>query len=144
MIEEEAKGTTRPTVLVVDDNDDIRELLRGWLGKHNCRVVEAEDGPTAVSVATREHPDLVLMDLHMPGMDGFAAAYRLRLLAKLGADVPIIAISADNALGVEAQHPTTEAHNVGFTAFAPKPFSPAQLEELLERYLPKVKGVSEE
>ena len=140
MSEEKATGSTQPTVLVVDDNDELRAILRVWLGQHNCRVVEAADGRTAVSVATKERPDLILMDLHMPEMDGFAAAYRIRLLAKLGPRVPIIAISADSQLGIEAQRPTSAGHGVGFTDFAQKPFSPAQLEEILKRYLPLGEG----
>jgi CheY-like chemotaxis protein len=134
---EEVTGGVPPTVLVVDDNDELRALLRAWLAQHGCRVVEASDGPAAVRVAAGERPDLILMDLHMPEMDGFAAAYRIRLLAKLGPDVPIVAISADAELGSEAQKPTSDAAAVGFDGFAPKPFSPGQLEDLLTRYLPK-------
>jgi CheY-like chemotaxis protein len=133
--EEKIKSNTQPTVLVVDDNEELRFLLKMWLEKYNCRVVEAEDGPTAVSIATTERPDLILMDLHMPKMDGFAAAYRIRLLAKLGTHVPIIAISADGKLGTEAQRPTSTAHDVGFTGFIQKPFNLEQLEDMLKRYL---------
>ncbi len=140
MSEEKATGRTQPTVLVVDDNEELRALLREWMSRRGCRVVEAADGPTAVRLAMSERPDLVLMDLHMPEMDGFAAAYRIRLLAKLGADVPILAISADNALGNEARQPTSEAHRVGFTDFIPKPFSPGQLEDILDHYLPPGNG----
>jgi two-component system OmpR family response regulator len=134
-VNEEAKDGTRRTVLVVDDNDELRALLRLWLRQYGCRVVEAGDGPDAVSVAAYERPDLVLMDLHMPGMSGFAAAYRIRLLARLGSGVPIVAISADSELGVEALQPTSDSHDVGFTDFLPKPFSDSQLKELLDRYL---------
>ena len=141
---EEAKAEARGTVLVVDDNDELRELLKVLLTQHGCRAVEAADGPSAVTVAARERPDLVLMDLHMPEMDGFAAAFRIRLLAKLGAGVPIIAVSADNTLGNEALHPTSGAHDVGFTDFLRKPFSPGQISDMLDRYLPAHKGASEE
>ena len=134
---QEAKDSARPVVLVVDDNEELRALLSTWLAAHGCRVVEAADGRTAAGVASRERPALILMDLHMPEIDGFAAAYRIRLLSGLGEGVPIVAISADGELGIEAQHPGSEAHNVGFTDFALKPFSPAQLEDLLARYLPE-------
>ncbi len=133
---EEMKEDVRPTVLVVDDNDELRGLLCVWLGKYGCRVVEAADGPTAVSIAKLERPDLIFMDLHMPKMDGFAAAYRIRLLAMLDEQMPIIAVSADGALGVEARQPSSEAYDVGFTDFVPKPFSPAQLKDILIHYLP--------
>ncbi len=141
MTREEVGGSAQPTVLVVDDNDELRALLRMWLGHHDCRVVEAADGPTAVNVATRERPDLIFMDLHMPEMDGFSAAYRIRLLAKLGSHVPIIAISADNTLGGEVLRRVGGPHDVGFTDFVPKPFSPGQLEDILARYLPQGGGV---
>ena len=133
----EAKDSASPVVLVVDDNEELRTLLSTWLAHQGCRVVEAADGIEAVRVATQTQPDLILMDLHMPEIDGFAAAYRIRLLSGLGVSVPIVAISADGELGIEAQHPLSEAHNVGFTDFALKPFSPAQLEDILARYLPK-------
>ena len=138
---EEANNDTRPTVLVVDDNDELRGLLRVWLGKYGCRVVEAADGPTAVIVAQRERPDLIFMDLHMPKMDGFAAAYRIRSLAMLDEQMPIIAVSADGALGIEARQPSTEAYDVGFTDFVPKPFSPGQLKDILTHYLPGSAGM---
>ena len=140
---EEAKGVARGTVLVVDDNDDFRRLLKLWLEQHGCRVVEAANGRVAVEAARRERPDLVLMDLHLPKMDGFAAARRIRELAGLGDDVPILAVSADDRLGVEARQPTSEDHDVGFTDFVPKPFSPRQLGDILDHYLPAHKGDSQ-
>jgi len=124
---------------VVDDNEEIRELLRLWLEARECRVVEASDGAEAVEVARRERPDLIFMDLHLPEIDGFSAAYRIRLYGGAGSRVPIVAISADGVLGVEVQHPS-RGRDVGFNDFAPKPFSPGQLEQLLERYLPKPGG----
>jgi len=130
--------------LVVDDNAELRALLMAWLGQLNYRAVEAANGSTAVTVAVREHPDLILMDLHMPKMDGFAAAERIRSLANLGSHVPIIAVSADYELGCEARQPTTEAHNVGFTDFIQKPFSPRQLEDILAHYLLKIRGAPNE
>ncbi len=134
-VETDSRG--QQVVMVVDDNADIRGALSLWLKQHDYRVVEAQDGMTAVEVATRERPDLILMDLHMPGMDGFSAADRIRSLAKLDSHMPIIAISADLGLGVEAQHPTTFAHDVGFTDFVAKPFSLEQMGDMLARYLPK-------
>ena len=140
---EEAKGQTRGTVLVVDDVKFLRSLLRTCLEQHGCRVVEAADGRAAVKVAQQERPDLVLMDLHLPKMDGFAAARRIRELAGLGADVPILAVSADNELGTEARCPTSEDRDVGFTDFVPKPFSMRQIGDILDHYLPANRGVSE-
>jgi len=129
------KKETPVTIMLVDDNDDLRGLLRVWLTQLGCRVVEAANGRVAVDIAASEHPDLIFMDLHMPKMDGFDAARRIRSLANLSEHLPIIAVSADSALGAEARRPTSEAHNVGFTDFIPKPFSPRQLKDILDHYL---------
>jgi CheY-like chemotaxis protein len=135
-VSEEARAEPRGTVLVVEDGNTLRALLRAWLARHGCRVVEAADGRAAVEAARRERPDLILMDLHLPKMDGFSAARRIRELAGLGDDVPILAVSADNELGAEARQPTSEERDVGFTDFVPKPFSPSQLGDILDHYLP--------
>lgn len=141
---ETRSGSKQQTIMVVDDNDDLRILLKAWLEQLGYRVVAAADGPTAVKVAASERPDLILMDLHMPEMDGFSAASRIRLLAKLESHVPIIAVSAHNELGREARQPTSEEHAVGFSDFVPKPFSPAQLKDVLDHYLPKSENMSDE
>jgi CheY-like chemotaxis protein len=131
------KVAPRGTVLVVDDNSELRSLLRMWLGRHGCRVVEAADGRAAVEAVRRDCPDLVLMDLHLPKMDGFAAARRIRELCELSPRVPILAVSADNELGVEARRVSGEERDAGFADFVPKPFSPRQLGDLLDHYLPE-------
>jgi CheY-like chemotaxis protein len=122
--------------MLVDDNYDLRVLLTAWLMQLNCRVVEAANGRAAIAVAAAEHPDLIFMDLHMPKMDGFDAARQIRALANISDQVPIIAVSGDSALGAEARNPTSEAHDVGFTDFIPKPYSPRQLHDILDHYLP--------
>ena len=133
---ENAAGGVRGTVLVVDDNDDLRGLLRVWLGQLGCRVVEAADGRAAVEAVRRDCPDLIMMDLHLPKMDGFAAARRIREVCELSADFPILAVSADSELGIEARRPTSEDREAGFADFVPKPFSPRQLGDILDHYLP--------
>lgn len=127
---------TRATVMLVDDNDELRALLRVWLTRLDCRVIEAVNGRAAVKAAAADPPDLIFMDLQMPRMDGFDAARRIRALANIGDEVPIIAVSGNNALGAEARHPTSAAHDVGFTDFIPKPYAPGQLRDILDHYLP--------
>ena len=81
------------TVLVVDDAPDIRELLGMLLSMNGCRVVEAENGQQAVDLAPQIHPDLILMDLSMPVLDGYEATRRLKALPETGA-IPVVAVSA--------------------------------------------------
>ena len=81
------------TVLVVDDYDEVRMVTRQALESFGYRVLEASSGPEAVRVAQAGSPDLILMDLSMPAMDGFATIHQLRKLLGLR-DVPVIAVSA--------------------------------------------------
>jgi CheY-like chemotaxis protein len=80
-------------VLLVDDNKDIRDMMRFLLERQGLIVIEAEDGEVAVKKAVSESPDIILMDLSMPFMDGFDATRAIRKLPELSR-VPIIAISA--------------------------------------------------
>lgn len=129
-----------PTVLIVDDYDDVRPLLRRWLEKLECRVVEARDGREALTVALQEHPDLILMDLSMPEVDGFAATVSIRKHEELK-DVPIVATSAYGELGIDEQL-LIDPGAAGFNDYVPKPFSVEQLEELLRRFVPR-KGTND-
>lgn len=134
------KNSGNPTVMVVDDFADIRSMLRLWLESRGCRVVEAADGKQAVETAERERPDLILMDLFMPEVDGFATTLRIRKHAELR-DVPIIAISAYGELGIDIQL-RIDPLAVGFNEYVAKPFGPEQLGELLERFVPKSRSAS--
>jgi CheY-like chemotaxis protein len=80
-------------ILVTEDEDDTRELMKLLLEYHGHEVDTAENGRQAIRVATERVPDVILMDLRMPVMDGFAATERLRALPRTHA-VPIIAVSA--------------------------------------------------
>jgi len=83
----------RPTILVVDDFDDARLLLRTWLERKGFRVVEAADGIEGVAQARKECPDLIIMDIEMPNLDGLAATRQIRKVKRLEA-VPVVAVSA--------------------------------------------------
>ncbi len=123
------------TVLVVDDDPDIRSLMRRWLEARGYGVAEAADGRQAVGAALRERPGLILMDLVMPEVDGFASALRIREKEGLR-DVPIVGISAYGESGVDVQLQIDPAA-VGFNAYVAKPFGPEQLAEILDRFVPK-------
>ena len=72
------RAARQPTILVVEDHDDTREMLRTLLEMWGCRVVEACDGLEAVEAASRERPQLILMDGRLPFLDGLEATRRIR------------------------------------------------------------------
>src|SRR5918911_2177208 len=79
---------TRPVVLIAEDDEDTRFMLRTLLGRGGYAVVEAADGEQAVAAAERERPDLILMGGSLPRLDGPAAVRRIRQLDSLAA-VPV-------------------------------------------------------
>ena len=96
----ERKVRERARVLVTDDDRMIRMLVRMLLEKEGLEVLEAENGAMAIEVARRERPDLMLMDLMMPNMDGFQALERIRRDVSL-ASLPVIVLTSETGDGVE-------------------------------------------
>src|SRR5215210_5046639 len=117
-------NTRRCRILVADDYDIIRQLCRSWLELRGHTVVEAENGEEAIEVAQRECPDLILMDMSMPLLNGFAATRRIREIKELS-NVWIIGIS-----GISKEH-RDAALDAGCDEFVTKPFDFPQLEKLL-------------
>jgi signal transduction histidine kinase len=116
------KNETAPaTVLVVDDNEANRALARSALEDEGYRVVLAENGAAALEAFSRESPDCVLMDVRMPGMDGFAACTALRALPG-GADTPVLFLTALRDVDT-----FDEALNAGADDFLTKPVRPTEL-----------------
>ncbi len=124
----EGKARQR-TILVVDDFDAMRALIRKALELDGHLVVEAADGVEAVALAQSVQPDLILMDLSMPTLDGFAAVHRIRRLFGLG-DVPIIALSAH-----AAQEVREDALAAGFCDYLVKPVDIAWLAAAVARHM---------
>jgi len=123
------KNPKRPTILLVEDYQETRTMLRMWLERRGYRLVEAADGQEAVDLAPLAHPDLILMDLRLPELNGIAATRRLRENAELK-NVPVVALSAlDPAMFREA------ALRVGCVEYLTKPIDLDKLEELLFRLL---------
>ena len=115
----------RRTILVVDDFDDTRLLLRTWLERRGFRVVEAENGIQAVNQAETESPDLIIMDMQMPQLDGLSATRRIRNLKSMNS-VPIVAVSAYGADQFREQ-----ALAAGCNEYVSTPFEPATLERVI-------------
>ena len=116
-------------ILVAEDSDDNREILRHILRLIGYEVLEAANGIQAVEICKDRCPDLILMDLSMPVLDGFGAVREIRALENTSA-VPIIAVSAHATVDHRAK-----AFAVGFNDYLTKPIDFAQLETLLHRYL---------
>jgi two-component system cell cycle response regulator DivK len=124
------KEDSTPTILVVEDYEDIRTLIRAWLEGRGYRVVEAHDGAAAVEIARRECPDIVLMDMSMPNEDGITATQRIHQIEEL-CDVPIVACSAH-----AAQEWADKALAAGCAEYLMKPIDFIALDEIQERLLP--------
>ena len=118
-------------ILVVDDEARLVKLARDYLEKAGFRVLSAGDGNTALAVARREKPDLVVLDLGLPGMDGLDVCHALRRES----DVPIIMLTArveetDRLIGLE----------IGADDYITKPFSPRELVARVRAVLRRVQG----
>ena len=114
------------TVLVAEDSADTRAVLRRMLASYGYRVVEAADGREAVEAAVQLCPDLVVMDLNMPIMDGLAATERIRELRDRCGDVPIVAVTAFDTYGMREA-----ALEAGCTAYLLKPLVLDELESVV-------------
>ncbi|HYG10366.1 MAG TPA: response regulator [Pyrinomonadaceae bacterium] len=117
------------TVLVVDDSSDIRELMRMILQMKNCLVIEAVNGQEAVELAPQVHPNLILMDLSMPVLDGYEAT-RLLKAQDITQNIPIVAVSA--FCDMENQHKAVAA---GCVECVSKPIDFTAIGEVVNRYL---------
>ena len=113
--------TPHATVLVVDDNDANRSLARHTLEDEGYRVLEASAGEEALAIVEREGPDCVLLDVRMPGMDGFAVCERLRALPR-GADTPVVFLTA-----LRDVETFDRALRAGGDDFLTKPVRPTEL-----------------
>ena len=118
---------TRATVLVVEDFEDNRFMMRRLLEMSGYHVVEAVNGKQAVEKAASERPDIILMDLSLPMLDGLAATRQIRQQDGLG-KVPIVAVSAHDSADFHA-----EAMAAGCNEYVTKPIDFDQLVQLLSR-----------
>ena len=112
---------TRSRVLVTDDEPITRMLVKLLLERANFEVLEAANGKQAVEIATRERPDLLIVDLHMPEMDGYEAITRLRRDISM-TTLPIIVLTSEGGPGVERR-----VLDLGADDYIIKPFDPAVL-----------------
>ena len=116
-------------VLLVEDTEDNRQMMRRLLEMSGYRVVEAINGVEAVKLASEEKPEIILMDLSLPLIDGLTATRRIRGLPGLN-KVPIVAVSAHDTADFHS-----EALAAGCNAYVTKPIDYPELEEVVNRLL---------
>lgn len=116
-------------ILIAEDNDDLRGMLKELLVAEGYGVLEAVDGQQAAGLALGERPDLVLMDLGLPGTDGLSAVAEIREQIP-SAELPIIIVSAYDRLEYR-----TEAISAGCCGYITKPIDPAALLQTIKLLL---------
>jgi two-component system cell cycle response regulator DivK len=108
-------------ILVVEDTEDNRQILRDLLSIAGYDVIEALDGAEGIAKASEHKPNLILMDIQMPVMDGYEATRRIKADPAL-ASIPVIAVTSYALSGDEQK-----ARDAGCDAYMAKPFSPRQM-----------------
>ncbi|HJZ30646.1 MAG TPA: response regulator [Hyphomicrobiaceae bacterium] len=117
-------------VLIVEDQEDNRAILRDLLSTSGYELIEATNGEEGVALAESKRPDLILMDVQLPIMDGYEATRRIKGNVELKS-IPVIAVTSYALSGDEAK-----AQAAGCDGYVAKPFSPRQLLAKIREYLP--------
>ena len=119
------------TILVIEDQEDNRRILRDLLSNSGFTVTEATTGLQGVEKAAELKPDLILMDIQLPGLDGYEATRRIKAQPELAA-IPIIAVTSYALSGDDAK-----AYEAGCDGYITKPFSPRELLAKVREFLGK-------
>ena len=116
-------------ILVVEDTEDNRQIIRDLLTSAGYEMIEAVDGEEGVAMAAQHRPDLILMDIQLPVIDGYEATRRIKAQPELK-HIPVIAVTSYALSGDEAK---TKA--AGCDGYVAKPFSPRQLLAKVREFL---------
>jgi two-component system cell cycle response regulator DivK len=117
-------------ILVIEDHEENRRILHDLLASAGYAVIEAVDGEDGVALAGRHVPDLILMDIQLPGIDGYEATRRIKAQPALRA-IPLIAVTSYALSGDDAK-----ALAAGCDGYVTKPFSPRALLQVIRAHLP--------
>jgi two-component system, cell cycle response regulator DivK len=118
-------------ILVVEDQPDSRQIIRDMVAGTDYEITEAENGEEALAAIAKERPDLILMDIQLPIMDGYTATRLIKTDPALRS-IPIIAVTS-YALAVEEK----KARAAGCDDYVTKPFSPRQLLAKIRQHMPQ-------
>ena len=118
-------------ILVVEDQPDSRQIIRDMVAGTDYEITEAENGEEALAAIAKQQPDLILMDIQLPIMDGYTATRLIKTDPALRS-IPIIAVTS-YALAVEEK----KARAAGCDDYVTKPFSPRQLLAKIRQYMPQ-------
>jgi two-component system cell cycle response regulator DivK len=118
------------TILVVEDQEDNRQILRDLLGASGYEMLEAENGADALTAVASRRPDLILMDIQLPIMDGYEATRRLKADPNTKS-IPIIVVTSYALSGDESK-----ARDSGCDAYVTKPYSPRALLAKIKEFVP--------
>jgi two-component system, cell cycle response regulator DivK len=116
-------------ILVVEDQPDNRQIIRDMLAPTDYEITEAEDGQQALEAIAKRRPDLILMDIQLPIIDGYTATRKIKADPALQS-IPIIAVTSYALSGEEKK-----AREAGCDDYVPKPFSPRQVLAKIRQYL---------
>jgi len=117
-------------ILVVEDQEDNRRIMRDLLTSAGYEVIEAVTGEEGVTAAETHRPDLILMDIQLPGLDGYEATRQIKANPDLE-HIPIIVVTSYALSGDDVK-----AFEAGCNAYVSKPFSPRELLAKIREYLP--------
>ena len=125
----------QPMILLIEDNEQNRYLATFLLEKHGYQVVAAVDGPTGVALAAKIKPDAILLDIQLPGMDGYSVAKALREFPSLDR-TPIVAVTSYAMAGDREK-----ALGSGCDGYLEKPINPETFVSQIESYLRPSEGI---
>jgi len=118
-------------ILVIEDQEDNRQIVRDLVTASGYELIEATTGEEGLEVAAREQPDLILMDIQLPGIDGYEVTRRIKANPKLR-KIPIIAVTSYALSGDDKK-----AFAAGCDGYVTKPYSPRLLLAKIREYLPQ-------
>ena len=118
-------------ILVVEDQEDNRRIVRDLLSASGYQLVEATTGEEGLKLAASEKPDLILMDIQLPGMDGYEVTRRIKANPQLN-HIPIIVVTSYALSGDDKK-----AFDAGCNGYVTKPFSPRVLLAKIREFLPE-------